>query len=250
MLRKHRRALVEVLLASAAINLLMLATPLGFRLLLDTARQRNIGSLVSIAAVMLLAALGVGLIRTLRSYIFTETANRIDQEAKTLILDQRVRLPQGFFDSRPVGQVTFYFNQLDRLREFLIGQSLPLRIDTLFSLLYVAILLSISPLLTLVVLSTLPLVVALTLLSNPLVYSRSSVRWRNPCERMLTSRSDHGYSNNQIPNLRPKPMGISIATPFWARVQLRITRETISNLGAFIGQLNGVGDRCGHLAGD
>ena len=156
LLRKHRRALVEVLLASAAINLLMLATPLGFRLLLDTASQRNIGSLVSIAAVMLLAALGVGLIRTLRSYIFTETANRIDQEAKTLILDQMVRLPQDFFDSRPVGQVTFYFNQLDRLREFLIGQSLPLLIDTLFSLLYVAILLSISPLLAIVVLSNCP----------------------------------------------------------------------------------------------
>ena len=244
LLRKHRRALVEVLLASAAINLLMLATPLGFRLLLDTASQSNIGSLVSIAAVMLLAALGVGLIRTLRSYIFTETANRIDQEAKTLILDQMVRLPQGFFDSRPVGQVTFYFNQLDRLREFLIGQSLPLLIDTLFSLLYVAILLSISPLLTLVVLSTLPLMVALTLLSNPLVYSQIK---RSMAESMRT----HAYLTEAITGIQTiKSQNAETKTRWefqnrYARYlgedfKLRITRETISNLGAFIGQLNGV----------
>ena len=244
LLRKHRRALVEVLLASAAINLLMLATPLGFRLLLDTASQSNIGSLVSIAAVMLLAALGVGLIRTLRSYIFTETANRIDQEAKTLILDQMVRLPQGFFDSRPVGQVTFYFNQLDRLREFLIGQSLPLLIDTLFSFLYVAILLSISPLLTLVVLSTLPLMVALTLLSNPLVYSQIK---RSMAESMRT----HAYLTEAITGIQTiKSQNAETKTRWefqnrYARYlgedfKLRITRETISNLGAFIGQLNGV----------
>mgnify|MGYP001162678624 CR=1 FL=1 len=243
-LRKHRRALVEVLFASAAINVLMLATPFGFRLLLDTARQSNIGSLVSIASVMLGAALGVGLFRTLRSYIFTETANRIDQEAKSLILDQMVRLPQGFFDSRPVGQVTFYFNQLDRLREFLIGQSLPLLIDTLFSFLYIAILLSINPLLTLVVLSTLPLMVALTVLSNPLVYSQIK---RSMAESMRT----HSYLTEAITGIQTiKSQNAELKTRWefqnrYARYlgedfKLRITRETISNLGTFIGQLNGV----------
>ena len=243
-LQKHKRALIEVLLASAAINLLMLATPLGFRLLLDTASQRNIGSLVSIASVMLLAALGTGLIKTVRTYIFTETANRIDQESKSIILDQLVRLPQGFFDSRPVGQVTFYFSQLDRLREFLVGQSLPLLIDTAFSLVYFAILLSISPLLTLVVMSTVPLMVGLTIVSNPIVYGQIK---RSMAESMRT----HSFLTESITGIQTiKSQNSELKTRWefqnrYARYlgedfKLRITRETLGNLGQFIQQLNGV----------
>ena len=243
-LQKHKRAVIEVLLASAAINVLMLATPLGFRLLLDTASQRNIGTLVSIAAVMLLAALAVGVIKTLRTYIFTEMANRIDQEAKSVILDQLVRLPQGFFDSRPVGQVTFYFNQLDRLREFLVGQSLPLLIDTAFSLVYFAILLSISPLLTLVVVSTVPLMVGLTIVSNPIVYGQIK---RSMAESMRT----HSFLTESITGIQTiKSQNAELKTRWefqnrYARYlgedfKLRISRETLGNLGQFIQQLNGV----------
>ena len=243
-LKKHKRALIEVLVASAAINVLMLATPLGFRLLLETASQANIGSLVSIAAVMLLAALAVGLIKTVRTYIFTETANRIDQESKSIILDQLVRLPQGFFDSRPVGQVTFYFSQLDRLREFLVGQSLPLLIDTAFSLVYFAILLSISPLLTLVVLSTVPLMVGLTIASNPIVYGQIK---RSMAESMRT----HSFLTESITGIQTiKSQNAELKTRWefqnrYARYlgedfKLRITRETLGNLGQFIQQLNGV----------
>jgi ATP-binding cassette subfamily B protein len=243
-LHKHKRALIEVLLASAAINVLMLATPLGFRLLLDTASQRNIGSLASIAAIMLLAALFTGVIKTVRSYIFTETANRIDQEAKSTILDQLVRLPQDFFDSRPVGQVTFYFNQLDRLREFLVGQSLPLLIDTAFSFVYFAILLTISPLLTLVVISTVPLMVGLTIVSNPIVYGQIK---RSMAEGVRT----HSFLTESITGIQTiKSQNAELKTRWefqnrYARYlgedfKLRISRETLSNLGGFIGQLNGV----------
>jgi subfamily B ATP-binding cassette protein HlyB/CyaB len=243
-LAKHKRALVEVLVASAAINVLMLATPLGFRLLLDTASQRNIGSLVSMAAIMLLAALGTGVIKTVRSYIFTETANRIDQEAKSTILDQLVRLPQDFFDSRPVGQVTFYFSQLDRLREFLVGQSLPLLIDTAFSFIYFAILLTISPLLTLVVVSTVPLMVGLTIVSNPIVYGQIK---RSMAESVRT----HSFLTESIAGIQTiKSQNAELKTRWefqnrYARYlgedfKLRISRETLSNLGGFIGQLNGV----------
>jgi len=47
-------------------------------------------------------------LKTLRSYILADVANRVDQATKSTILDRLVRLPQAFFDSRPVGQVMFY----------------------------------------------------------------------------------------------------------------------------------------------
>ena len=94
-LRKHRRALVEVLLASAAINVLMLATPLGFRLLLDTARQSNIGSLVSIAAVML-GCLRSGAVPHPAQLHLHGNRQPHRSRGKSVILDQMVRLPQLF----------------------------------------------------------------------------------------------------------------------------------------------------------
>ena len=243
-LQQHRRTLVEVLITSAAINLLMLANPLGFRVLMEVTTQRNIGSLVTIASVMLLCAVGVGLLKTLRTYLFTEAANRIDQDAKITILDQLVRLPQGFFDSRPVGQITFYFNQLDRLREFLVGQSLTTVIDALFTPIYLVILLSISPLLTCVVLSTLPLIIGLTLLANPLVNGQIK---RSMAESVRT----FSFLTEAITGIQTiKSQNAELKTRWefqnrYARYlgedfKLRLSRETIGNLAEFIQGVNRV----------
>lgn len=62
-----------------------------------------------------------------------------------------------------------YFHQLDRLREFLVSQSITTAVDFLFSFLYLAILLSISIPLTLASLATLPLMLILAIVSNPLM---------------------------------------------------------------------------------
>jgi ATP-binding cassette subfamily B protein len=244
LLQQHRRALIEVLAASLAINILMLGVPLGFQFLTGAATQRNIGSLVSIAALVLASSVGAGLLKTVRSYIFTETANRIDQEAKVAILDQLVRLPQGFFDSRPVGQITFYFNQLDRLREFLVGQSLPLVIDAVFTPIYLIILFSMSPMLTLVVLSTLPIIIGLTLIANPLVNGQIK---RSMAESVRT----HSYLTEAITGIQTiKSQNAELKTRWefqnrYARylgedLKLRITRETVGNLAEFIQGLNRV----------
>jgi len=171
--REHRREFVEVGVASLVINLLELVTPLGIMVLINQGiRSRSIGAVISIGAAMVLASLVSAVLKTLRSFIFTETANRIDQEAKGTILDHLVRLPQDFFDSRPVGRITFYFSQLDRLREFLVGRSIPTIVDFLFTPIFIAVLLIFSPLLTLITLSTLPLIIGLALVANPLVDSQ------------------------------------------------------------------------------
>ena len=202
------------------------------------------GSLVSIAAIMLICAVGVGVMKTLRTYIFTEAANRIDQDAKITILDQLVRLPQGFFDSRPVGKVMFYFNQLDRLREFLVGQSLPLVIDAIFTPIYLAILLSISPLLTLVTLSTLPLILGLTIAANPLVYSQIK-------RSMNESVRTFSFLNEAITGIQTiKSQNAELKTRWefqnrYARYlgedfKLRLSRETVGNLAEFLQSINRV----------
>lgn len=242
-LSPHKRALVEVLAASLVVNLLALATPLGMQVLIDqVARFQNMGALISISALLLLTSVTTAVVRTLRSFVFAQVANSIDQDSKSAILDHLVRLPQGFFDSRPVGQVTYYFQMLDRLREFLIGQSLTTLVDFLFSILYIFILLAINPLLTLVTLSTVPLMLILALVSNPLFETQVK---RSIGEAIRT----HSYLNEAITGIQTiKSQNAELKTRWeflnrYSRFigedfKLKLATESTSNLANFINDLN------------
>ena len=244
-LRDHRRELIEVFAASFVVNLLALATPLGIQVLVDqVSRFENFGALLSISALLFLAALVSSVVRTLRSLIFTDVANRVDQATKGTILDRLVRLPQNFFDSRPVGQVTYYFNQLDRLREFLIGQSLTTLVDFLFSLLYIVVLLALNLPLTLVTLSTLPLIIILALISNPIVESMIE-RSINEAVRTYSFLTE---AIGGIQTIKSQNAELKTRWEFQNRYsrfigedfKLRITNETVSSLANFINELNGI----------
>jgi subfamily B ATP-binding cassette protein HlyB/CyaB len=241
LLEPHRRSLIEVVVASAALNVLALATPLGLRVVMSAAGQGNLGTVISIAVLMLACAVGVGLLRTLRSYILIETANRIDQEAKASILDHLVRLPQGFFDARPVGQITYYFNQLDRLREFLVGPSLTQLLDAAFVPLFVAVMFSISPILTLTVLSTLPFAIGVVVIANPLLQKQIK-RTNREAMRM------HSYlaeSITGIQTLKSQNAELKTRWEFLNRyatflgedLRQKVGQETLANLASFINTL-------------
>jgi ATP-binding cassette, subfamily B, bacterial HlyB/CyaB len=245
-LKPHRRELIEVLATSAVVNTLRLVTPLGLQVLINQVSRNpdSGGALISISAVLLLASLVKAVVQGLRSLIFTNVANRVDQATKSTILDQLVRLPQSFFDSRPVGQITFYFSQLDRLREFLISQSLTTVVDFGFSLLYIAVLLALNPLLTLVTLSTLPLFLVLGLVSNPVVEKLIS---RSIGEAIRT----YSYLNEAITGIQTiKSQNAELKTRWefqnrYSRFigedfKLRVTSETIGSLATFISDLNGL----------
>ena len=242
-LQEHRRSLVEVLALSVVINLLTLVTPLGLQQLIDqVVHQDNLNALISISLVLLLAAVMRGVLKTLRSYIFTDTANRIDQSTKSTILDHLVRLPQDFFDSRPVGQVIHYFHQLDRLREFLVGESITTAVDFLFSFLYLAILLTLSIPLTLASLATIPLMLMLAIVSNPLM--RSQIH-----KSMGEAVKTYAYLNESITGIQTiKSQNAELKTRWefqnrYSRFigedfKLKVGREALANVAGFIHDLN------------
>ncbi|WP_216899869.1 peptidase domain-containing ABC transporter [Synechococcus sp. CCY 9618] len=238
-LNQHRRELIEVLVASVVINTLRVVFPLGLLVLLQSVlASRNLGALAGIASVMLLATLLESVFRTLRSFVFTDLANRIDQDAKATILDQLVRLPQGFFDSRPVGQITFYFSQLDRLRDFLLGKTLPTLVDFVFSLLYLAILFAISPLLTLVTLATLPLILVVALVSNPLVRGqihRTMAQGVRAASFLTEAITGIQTIKSQNAELKTRwEFQDRYAAYIGEDFKLKVTREAIANLSTFL----------------
>ena len=143
-----------------------------------------------------------------------------------------------------MGQITFYFQQLDRLREFLIGQSLTTIVDFGFSLLYIAVLVALNPVLTLVTLSTLPLFLVLALVSNPLVEHQIG-------KVMAAGVRTYSYLTEAITGIQTiKSQNAELKTRWdfqnrYAELigedyKLRVTTETIGKLAEFINELNGL----------
>jgi len=245
-LKPHRRDLIEVLAASAVVNVLALVTPLGIMRLINaqTAGSDSLDAVVSIGVILIAAGVVEALASALRSLIFTGIANRVDMDTRETILDRLVRLPQGFFDSRPVGRITYYFNQLDRLRDFLIGKALTSLLDFSFSFLYLAVLLSLNPLLTLVTLATLPLFIILALIANPIV--------EHQIERVVEEGvSTNSYLTESITGIQTiKSQNAELKTRWefqdrYSRFigedfKLKVSGETIGALAKFLGDLSGI----------
>ena len=251
-LREHKRKLIEILALSAVINILMLANPLGIRVLFTSMTPEGISVVISVATIMIFAAIGVSVLKTLRSFQFTDVANRVDSATKATILDHLVRLPQSFFDERPVGRIVFYINQLDRLREFLVGRSLTLLVDTLFSLLYIIILFMFSPLLTFVMLSFVPLIIAVTLFSTPLLKSQIN-------RTMVENVKYSSYLTESITGIQTiKAQNAEMKTRWtfhdlYSRYlgedfKMKITRESLTNLGGFVSNIESVVVLCAGFA--
>ena len=100
--------------------------------------------------------------------MFAETTNRIDQRLGAEVIDLLLSLPLGYFDRRPVGELGTRVAELEKIRNFLTGQALTTILDAAFSVIYIAVMLLYSWLLTLIALSVLPIQIGLTVLGAPL----------------------------------------------------------------------------------
>jgi len=109
-----------------------------------------------------------GLIGALRTFLFSETTNRIDLRLGAEVIDHLLRLPLNYFDRRPVGELGTRIAELEKIRNFLTGQALTTLLDTAFSVIYIAVMLIYSWLLTLIALCVLPIQIGLTVLGAPL----------------------------------------------------------------------------------
>ena len=245
-LQPHKRELVEVIATSAVVNVLALVTPLGIMRLINTKSggTDSIDGVLSIGIILIGACVVEAIASALRSLIFAGMANRVDMDTRESILDRLVRLPQGFFDSRPVGQITYYFNKLDRLREFLIGQALTSILDFSFSFLYLAVLFALNPLLTLVTLSTLPLFIILALIVNPIVEHQIG----RTVEEGMKTNSYLTEALTGIQTIKSQNAELKTRWEFQNRYsrfigedfKLKITGETIRALAKFLGELSGI----------
>ncbi|OLP16354.1 peptidase C39 [Leptolyngbya sp. 'hensonii'] len=176
-IRKYRGVLLEVFLASLAVQLLQLANPLITQLIIDKVIIQNALNTLNVLGLLVIgAAIFEAIISSLRTYLFVNTTNRIDLALGAEVIDHLLRLPLRYFEKRPVGEVATRINELENIRQFLTGTALTVVLDAVFSVIYIVIMLFYSPLLTAIALATVPLFALLTYLVSPII--RQQLRTR------------------------------------------------------------------------
>jgi HlyB family type I secretion system ABC transporter len=176
-LKKYKRVLIEVFVASFFVQLFQLANPLMIQVIIDKVISQNSpDTLWWLVSFLIVINIFEALLTTLRTYLFVDTTNRIDLSLGSEIIDHLLRLPLRYFEKRPVGEVSTRVNELEKIRQFLTGTALTVVLDCVFSVLYVLVMLAYSPILTAMSLAIIPVFIALTLLFSPTIRKELRVK--------------------------------------------------------------------------
>jgi len=168
-LTRYRGALIQVLVASFVVQLFTLGNPLLMQVIVDKViAQRSFDTLQVLGIALVVVTLMEGVIGSLRTFLFSETTNRIDTRLGAEVIDHLLRLPLNYFDNRPVGELGSRISELEKIRSFLTGQTLTTVLDAAFSVIYIAVMLAYSWFLSIVALIVVPIQIGLTVLGAPL----------------------------------------------------------------------------------
>lgn len=169
-IQQHRGILIQVLIASFFVQLFALLNPLLIQQIIDAViAQGNLKSLNVLGSLLVAMAVAEAILGSLRTYLFSDTTNRIDISLGSTIIDHLLRLPLSYFSKRPVGEVSSRVNELERIRRFLTGTALTVVLDSVFSVIYIAVMLLYSPVLTLWALGVIPFFIGLTAAAAPVI---------------------------------------------------------------------------------
>ncbi len=166
-MRRLRPVLWELGLASVAINIMALATPLFLMTVYNKVINHN--------ALQTLDVLALGMItlfvfewglRSLRSYIASHTGGRLDAALGSEVVHHLMHLPLRVFEKVPTGQILERTRQLDNVRQFFTSQMPLLLVDLAFVGVFVAVLLYLDMRLGLIVLAAMPLFWLLSMLAR------------------------------------------------------------------------------------
>jgi HlyB family type I secretion system ABC transporter len=167
---KYRVLLSEVLFASFTLQVLGLASPVITQVVIDKVMVQNSLSTLDVMAFALLAvAFFEAILGTLRLFIFTHTARRLDLSLSAQLFRHLMRLPLSYFEARRVGDTVARVQELENIRQFLTGTAMTVILDAIFAVVYLTIMFYYSVPLTWVSLAVLPLFAALTLVATPIL---------------------------------------------------------------------------------
>ncbi len=166
--KRYRKPLIHVVVTSFFINLLALATPLVFQLVVDKVLvSKSYSTLVVVISAMLLIAVFNAILQYLRTYALNHTSNRIDVELGAKLYAHLVRLPISYFERRAAGIIVTRAREIENVRRFMTDQGLASVVDIFFIFIFIAVLFLYSKTLTAGILLLTPLYLVIGIVMRP-----------------------------------------------------------------------------------
>src|SRR5215472_13246965 len=182
-IRKYRSLLSEVLVASFALQLFALVTPILFQVIIDKVLvHRGISTLMVVVIGMVTISIFETVLNTLRTYLFAHTTNRIDAELGGRLFRHLVALPLAYFQARRTGDSVARVRELENIRNFLTSSALTLVIDLFFTFVFLGVMFYYSPFLTWVVVGSFPFYIALSAGVTPVFRRRLDEKFNRGAE--------------------------------------------------------------------
>lgn len=178
-LLKHKAIWRDVLLASLAIQIVGLVTPICTQIIIDKVVVHQTKSTLIVVGVALVAFMLFTAVMTwLRQYLLLHTGNRIDAVLGAKVFQHLMRLPLPYFEQRSTGTLVARLHGVESIREFLTGAALSLLLDLPFLLIFLAVMFFYSWQLSLIALGLLSLIAVLSVLVSPLFRQRLNAQFK------------------------------------------------------------------------
>ena len=144
--RGVRGALAQVAAATLLLQLFGLAVPLATKLIVDRLVPDGRTDLLPVLGLGIAAWVAALTVTTLlRSALLIHLQARLDSRMMVGFLDRLLALPYSFFQGRTVGDLAMRLASNSMIRELLTSQTVSLLLDSGFALLYLGLLLAVSP---------------------------------------------------------------------------------------------------------
>jgi ATP-binding cassette subfamily B protein len=151
---KQSGAFRDVLIAGLAMNVLALASPMFFQLVIDKVLVHQSASTLMVLTVGVTAALLFeSAFGYLRQLLLLAATNKIDMHVTRRAFSHLLSLPIDFFETATAGVIARQMQQLEGIRHFLTGRVLFAALDALALLVFLPLLFSYSSKLALIVLA-------------------------------------------------------------------------------------------------
>lgn len=168
-LLKHKAIWRDVLLASLAIQLVGLTTPLFTQVIIDKVVVHQTSStLIVLGVALVMFMFFTSGMTWLRQYLVLHTGNRIDAVLGSQVLRHLLRLPLPYFELRSTGVLVARMHGVETIREFVSGAAVTLVLDFPFLLIFLAVMFAYSWQLSLIAVGLLGIIALMSLLVAPI----------------------------------------------------------------------------------
>jgi subfamily B ATP-binding cassette protein HlyB/CyaB len=168
-LLKHKRIWRDVLVASLALQLVGLATPLFTQVVIDkVVVHHTVNTLWAVGVALVMFMLFSAVMTWMRQYLVLHTGNRVDAVLGQTVFRHLFRLPMPYFEHRQTGVLVARLHGVEQVREFVSGAAVTLLLDCPFLFVFLAVMFWYSWLLTLIALGILLAITALSLFVSPI----------------------------------------------------------------------------------